>query len=172
MANMMATFDQLCELAARIVQVEATLNDERAAAVAAATATTATGGQGSFVRNDAKWRDGGLENTSLTTLLPHAEAADPVVLSSSLQGDGTVLAASLGLHHLLFHLTTRPALDKVVTSGDGEGLHAWNSLVARWDRELGSRSAGILLELMRVDFSGDLLSKMEEYERPCSPSRT
>ena len=37
--------------------------------------------------------------------------------------------------------------------------------MARWDPKLRSRLAGILLVLMRFDFTGDLLSKMEEYER-------
>ena len=65
--------------------------------------------------------------------------------------------------HLL-HLTTGLALDNVVTSAAGQGLQAWSSLVARWDPKQGSRSAGILLELVRFDFSVDLLSKMEEYD--------
>ena len=87
------------------------------------------------------------------------EEADPVALSNSLQVEKTTLAASLDLHHLFLQLTTGPALDKGVLSGDGEGLRAWQSLVSRRDPKLRSRSAGILLELMRFDFTRDLLSK-------------
>ena len=84
-----------------------------------------------------------LVNASLTAL-PHGEVADPIALVNSLQVDETILEASLDLYHLLLHFTTRPALDKV-TRGDGEPV----ALVARWDPKLRSRSAGILLELMR-----------------------
>ena len=52
-----------------------------------------------------------------------------------------------------------------VTSGDGEALKAWHPLMSRWDLKLRSRSAGILLELMRFDVRVYLLCKMEEYER-------
>ena len=48
---------------------------------------------------------------------------------------------------------------------NGEGLKAWHSMVARWDPKVRSRSVGILLELMRFVFTGDLPSKMAEYER-------
>ena len=105
-----------------------------------------------------------LVNTSLT-LLPHAEAADPVALVNSLQVDETRPEASWDLNHLLLHLATGPVLEIVVTSGDGEGLKAWHSLVARWDAKLRSRSAEILRELIRFDLAGDLFSKMAEYER-------
>ena len=76
MASLKITLEQLEELAARSVQLEATLNDERAAAATTpAAATTAVGGQGSkksrnrsgsrhsspgqtdpFNGDDAKWR--------------------------------------------------------------------------------------------------------------------
>ena len=38
------------------------------------------------------------------------------------------------------------------------------SLVANGDRKLASLSAGVLLEMMRFDFSGDSLGKMVECE--------
>ena len=66
-----------------------------------------------------------LVNALLTLLLLHVEAADPVALVNSLQVDDTILEASLGLYHVSLHLTTGPALDKVVTSGSGDGLKAW-----------------------------------------------
>ena len=163
-----------------VVQLETTLNDERAAAA------TAVGGQGSrragtglgvgtrslgrpisFNGLDGNWGNWSvvfrwLVNTSLTALLAHAEAADPVALANSLQENGTTPAASVDLYHFLLHLTTGPAIDKEVTIGDGECLKARHPLVARWDPMLGSRSAGIMLELVPRDFADDLLSKMED----------
>ena len=167
----MVSLEQLEELAARIVQLETTFSDE---STAAATAATAVGGHGSrragvdnralgrpisFNGEDVTWRDWSVGFTT------HSEPADPVALAHSLQVDETILAASLNLYHLVPHLTAGPAFDKVVTSGDGEGLRAWHLLASRWSPMLRSRSAGILLELTRFDFAGDLLSKMEECER-------
>ena len=70
-------------------------------------------------------------NTPLTTRLPH----DRVALVNSLQVDETVLKASLDLYDLLLHLTKGPALDKEVTSGDGEGQS-----VALGGGEIGSEA--------------------------------
>ena len=114
-------------------------------------------------------RHAGLVKTSLATLLPHAEAPDPVVLASSLQVDESILAACLDLYHLSLHFTTAPAFDKVVTSGDGESLKARRLLVAGRGLKLRSGSAEILLELMRFHFTNDLLCKIEEYERAAPP---
>ena len=98
-----------------------------------------------------------LVDTSLTTLLPHSD-----------QADETILEASLDPYHLLLHLTTGPPLDKVVTSGVGEGLRARHSLEARWDPQRRSRSAAILLELMRLDLTGDLVSNLwKSTSEPC-----
>ena len=160
------------------MQLETMLNDENAAAATNASRRAGTGvgddtgalsRPTSFNGDDATWRDWsavfrsyvGLINTSLT----HAEAAGPVALVIGLQVDETILEASLDLYHLLLHLTTAPALDRVVTSGDREGFKAWHSPVAGWDPKRKSRMAGNLLELWRPDFRGDLLCKMEEYER-------
>ena len=169
--------EKLEALAARIVQLETTLNDGRAAPATAATGATADGGQVSrragtglgvdtqalgrpisFSGENAKERDwsvvftshAGLVCASLTTLLLHAEVADPVALSSSLQADGTILTASLDLCHLLLYLATSPAPDTVVTSGDGGGLAACPSLVARWGPQLRSRTAAECKELERM----------------------
>ena len=104
MASLKITLEQLEELAARSVQLEATQNDERASAATTPAATTALGGQGSKKEQEPEWEStlepwadrcqveslkrslaAGLVNTSLTTPLPHAEAADPVALANSSQ---------------------------------------------------------------------------------------
>ena len=93
--------------------------------------TRALGRPISFNGEDRKWRDWSvvfrspaeLVNTSLTKLLPDAEAADLVALAKR-----NNTCSVPGPLHLLLHLTTGRALDKVATSGDREGLNAWHSL--------------------------------------------
>ena len=61
--------------------------------------------------------------------------------------------------------TSGPALDRVVNAGSAEGLRAWQLLVERYDPHIRSRTARRLLNLLHVDFSGDMLAKLEAYER-------
>ena len=46
-----------------------------------------------------------------------------------------------------------------------EGLRAWQLLVERYDPHIKSITAGQLLSLLQFDFSGDMLAKLEAYER-------
>ena len=69
------------------------------------------------------------------------------------------------LYHLLLHSTSGPALDRVVNTRSTEGLRAWQLLVERYDPHISSRTAGQLLSLLQFDFSGDMLAKLEAYER-------
>ena len=62
------------------------------------------------------------------------------------------------------HLTSRSALDKVATSGGGEGLRAVALAGVEMGLEAEEQASGNL-ELVRFDFTGDLLGNLEEYER-------
>ena len=94
----------------------------------------------------------GLVSEDLVGLMAPAEAADPsTLMNAGLANDG-VRSASRDSYHLLLHLTTGPALDRVVNCGDGEGLRAWHSIVERFDPTFRSRSAGILLETHALRF--------------------
>ena len=73
--------------------------------------------------------------------------------------------ASSDLYHFLLHRTSGPALDRVVNAGSAEGLRAWQLLVEKYDPHIRSRTAGQLLSLLQFDFSGDMLAKLEAYER-------
>ena len=73
--------------------------------------------------------------------------------------------ADTDLYHLLLHSTSGPALDRVVNAGSAEGFRAWHLLVGRYDPHIRSRTAGQLLSLLQFDFSGDMLAKLEAYER-------
>ena len=79
--------------------------------------------------------------------------------------DDEQVQASTGFYHLLLHSTSGPALHRVVNAGSAEGLRAWQLLVERYDRHIRSRTAGHLLSLLQFDFSGDVLAKLEAYER-------
>ena len=50
-------------------------------------------------------------------------------------------------------------------AGSAEGLRAWQLLVERYDPHIRLRTAGQLLSLLQFDFSGDMLAKLEAYER-------
>ena len=72
---------------------------------------------------------------------------------------------STDLYHLLLRSTSAPALDRVVNAGSAEGLRARQLLVERYDPHIKSRTAGQLLSLLQFDFYGDMLAKLEAYER-------
>ena len=75
------------------------------------------------------------------------------------------MQASSDLYHLLLRGTSGPALDRVANAGSAEGLRAWQLLVERYDPHIRSRTAGQLLSSLQFDFSGDILAKLEAYER-------
>jgi len=126
----------------------------------------------SFDGTDGRWRDWSivfrsyslLVNPLLGQLMEQAERLDVPALATTLASDAHKEAAG-ELYHLLLHLTKGAALDRVVNAGQAEGLEAWRSLVQRFDPRLRSRAAGQLLELLKWDFSGDTLQRLEAFER-------
>ena len=86
--------------------------------------------------------------------------------------DEEQVQASTDLYHLLLHSTSGPALDRVVNAGSMEGLRAWQLLVERYDPHIRSRTSGQLLSLLQFDSSGDMLAKLEAYERDLGAVRT
>ena len=75
------------------------------------------------------------------------------------------MQTSTDLYHLLLHSTWGPALVRVVIAGSTEGLRAWQLLLERYEPHIRSRTAGHLMSLLQFDFSGDVLAKLETYER-------
>ena len=178
----MATADQVQALLDRIQNLEAQIISAGVAAKGAGKGrvgpglgvdTRALGRPSMFDGQDVKWRDwsvvfksyAGLVNERLATLMAPAETAEPATLRNDALANDEARQASRDLFHLLLHLTSGPALDRVVNCGDGEGMLAWNRVVERYDPKLRSRSAGLLLELLRFDFAGDMLTRIEEFER-------
>ena len=73
--------------------------------------------------------------------------------------------ASIMLYHLLVSLCRDAALDRVINAGVLHGLEAWRLLTGRYEPRQRQRKASQLLGLMRWNFQGDILSKMESFER-------
>ena len=126
----------------------------------------------SFDGTDVKWRDwavvfrsyASLVNPRLERLMKAAEANPGPVLRGQLVSDDE-RQSSLDLYHLLLHLTKGSALDRVINSGEGEGLEAWRNLILRYDPRLRSRAAGQLMEILKWDFAGELTARIEGFER-------
>jgi len=181
----MATPEQLLE---RLQRLEAQ-NQELAAALAlaqqqAAAAMPVNDGQRgqvdtrllgrpeSFDGVSVKWKDWpivfraymGAAVPILRDLMARVEGAlDQPALNAVLERQEE--AASQQMYFVLVMLTKGEALDIVINSGQGEGLEAWRQMVNRFEPRAHSRQAGMLLEILSWDYSGDLLVRMEAMER-------
>ena len=57
------------------------------------------------------------------------------------------------------------ALDKLRNSGENEGLEAYRQLYLEYNPRLKTRYVGLLLEILRYKFEGDLVTCIEAFER-------
>ena len=122
-----------------------------------------------FNGTDSAWRDWSVVFRSYAALVHPAlkDEMQRVETAETNAGllEGEQVQARSDLYHLLLQSTSGPALDRVVNAGSAEGLRAWQLLVERYDPHIRSRTAGQLLSLLQFDFSGDMLAKLEAYER-------
>ena len=129
----------------------------------------------SFVGTDETWRDwcvvfrsySAIVNPRLQELMEDAERESSPEMNETLD-TAEDRVASTELYHLLLHSCQKTALDRVINAGSSEGLRAWQLLVERFDPRIRSRAAGHLLGLLQYDFSGDVLAKVESFERALS----
>ena len=125
-----------------------------------------------FDGTDSAWRDwsvvfrsyAALVHPALKREMQRVELLPTAETNAGLLDDEQV-HASTDLYQLLLHSTSGPGLDRVVNAGSAEGLRAWQLLVERYDPHIRSRTGGELLSLLHFDFSGDMLVKLEAYER-------
>ena len=120
------------------------------------------------------WRDwavvtksyAGVMNPKLVELMTAAEqtTAYPDVRNAILPDDAA-RAASQQLYTLLLHACKGPSLNKIVNAGQGEGTVAWRALVARYDPNALAVRAGTLQNLLSWSFTGDVLERIEAWER-------
>ena len=172
--DLTARFDRAGET---ILQLQAELRQQRAANVPVGRPpvqgldTRSLGKPEVFSGESTKWRDSSIvlksyisaADHNANALLAHAEASREPVLNVAL--DAASSAISSQLYYVLIMTCRGPALDRVVNSGPGEGLEAWRQLTLANDPQTGTRHAGMLLELLPYSFEGDILARLEAFER-------
>ncbi len=94
-----------------------------------------------------------------------ARSANPVLVANMDQ-QGAEISRQLG--YWLIQTCRGQALDIVLNAGRLEGLEAWRQLHSRFEPQAASRFAGQLMGLLSWDFSGDLTTKLESFERELS----
>ena len=122
-----------------------------------------------------KWRDWstvfkaytGATSQVLATQMAEAARAPTAMLNAVLPDDETV-QLSAKLHYWLIQTCRGQAMDVVVNAGAQEGLEAWRQLHARYEPLATTRFAGQLMGLLGWDFSGDMLARVEAFEREVS----
>ena len=125
-----------------------------------------------FTGEDKVWRDwaivfrsyASLVNPHLRDLMREAESRGVMALNSTMIEEHH-RTASAELYHMLLNLVRGPALDKVVNCGEFEGVEAWRQLCDRYDAKVRTRHASQLLTLLQWHFSGDILTRLEQFER-------
>ena len=171
-----ARFDQA---GATIQQLQTELQQQRVAdvrvrgrgPVAGGIDTRSLGKPGIFNGEAAKWRDWSLVLRSYISAVDHnavalmnrADASPNPVLN--LTQDSAAAAMSAQLYYVLVMTCRGTALDRVVNAGSSEGLEAWRQLQLASGPRTGTRHAGMLLELLPYSFEGDILARLEAFER-------
>ena len=109
-----------------------------------------------------------LANPIISVLMKEAEAytgapdEQPITNVSLTETKAT---ASRDLYHLLLSLCRGVALEKVINATDGERALAWSMLSSRYEPKLKTRQAGLFMTILKFDFSGDVLARIETFER-------
>lgn len=124
-----------------------------------------------FSGEHAKWKDWSVKfrsyaaahNERLGKRLKEVEELTEKVLNAAQTPEDA--RASISLYYILVMVTAGVALDLVVNSGEQQGLEAWRRLVNRFEPRVRSRYAGLLLEILSSTFSGDIVSRIEAFER-------
>jgi hypothetical protein len=134
--------------------------------------TRGLGKPDSFDGAAAKWRDWKVVmtsytaacNTDLASLMTKAETTEDPVVNAALSTLGE-REASEQLAFILVMVCRVAALDQVVNAGPSEGAVAWRSLCRRFEPKVRTRFAGVLLGILNFDFSGDVIAKLEAFDR-------
>ena len=178
-AQVAALTQQVADLTAQLVanaERQASLEDQlrtaqqTAAARAVGVDTKLLGRPDVFEKED-KWQDwstvfrayGGLLGPEVGPGLRAAEDLGQNVGLTHLNPERQ--AASRALQFALTMLCRGEALAIIQNSGDGEGFLSWRRLCARYEPANRARLAGQLLVIMKWNFSGDIQTKVEQFER-------
>jgi hypothetical protein len=126
-----------------------------------------------FDGNEKSWCDwstvfrayAGLVNNQLVEGLNDAEGTSVADVTNGVQVEETMARASQALYYMLVLLVRGEALNIVVNAGPGEGLLSWRRLVQRYEPVVKTRLAGLLCQILRWSFSGDIQARLELFER-------
>ena len=137
--------------------------------------TRGLGKPDSFDGASAKWRDWKAVMTSYTAacsgelalLMTKAEMTEEEIMNVVLDTLDE-RAASEQLAFILVMICRGAALDMVVSAGPAVGASAWRSLCRRFEPRVKTRFAGILLGILNFDFTGDVITWLEAFERELS----
>ena len=130
-------------------------------------------GLDSFDGSNKAWRDwavvarsyASVMNAELGTMMKAAEQNPEGDVRNVTMANDMQRQASRTLFTLLLHSVKGVALDKVINSGEGEGIQAWRNLVERYEPKALARQAGTLQALLQWSFAGDILERLESWER-------
>ena len=181
--DLAARFDQA---GVTIQQLQTELQQQRVADIRVRGGGPAAGGidtrnlgkPETFDGEAAKWRDWSLVLRSCISAVDHnavalmnrAEASANPVLNLTL--DAAAAAISAEFYYVLLMTCRGTALDRVVNAGSSEGFEAWRQLQLANDPRTGTWHAGMLLELLPYSFEGDILARLEAFERDLAKYET
>ena len=156
----------------QVTAIPTTVADATRGKRATAVDTRGLGRPETFDGTVPKWRDWKVVlrsytaacHTGLAGLMEKAEDTEEPVLNAVQESAGDK-EASEQLAFILVMVCRGAALDQVVNAGPGEGLAVWRSLCRRFEPRIRTRYAGVLLGLLNFDFGGDLIARMEAFER-------
>ena len=106
----------------------------------------------------------GAIDPSLRELLVQAEIEPDtgVLLNAALAAD--VRQKSAQIYYMLVMLLEEPAQRMLEHAGESEGLAAWRRLADEFEPKTAGRHAGMLLNLLRYEFSGEPRAALDEFE--------
>ena len=187
--QMQALVQTIGELQAGLQQARQEAADARVAAEAAAAGTGTRRSDGDRLATELKtigkpeqfdgvkppWRDWsvvfkaftGATNPDMAEAMRDAVRSQSPVLCSVL-ASADLVALSRQLGYWLIQTCRGQALDVVLNAGELEGLEAWRQLYMRFEPQAVSRYAGQLMGLLSWDFGGDLMVRLEAFEREIS----
>ena len=121
--------------------------------------------------NAQKWRDWslilrsyvGTLNPKALELMHWAEMEATPAWNAKLQQNGK--EASRQVFYWLLQTCRGSALTIVSNAGQYEGMEAWRQLQLRYEPKIRSRYANQLVNLMSWNFEGDVLAKIDQWER-------
>ena len=102
-------------------------------------------------------------NMNAPAWLAEAEQTDTALGNATLGTEKARFSAQL--YYVLVMTCRQQALNRVVNAGSGEGLEAWRALVRHHEPSTSTRHAGMLMELLAFSFEGDMMERLEQFER-------